>query len=158
MKYRSMTSVLAGLIIVLAACQPSASPTDGGPSAAPSERASSAAPSEGTSGVTLTIAETTAGSALAGADGLTLYINSDEADGSIACEDSCADNWPPLVGPVDPGNADPALLGTKTRADGAEQVTYNGFGLYYFTGDLAAGDSTGEGLSGVWFIADPAGN
>jgi predicted lipoprotein with Yx(FWY)xxD motif len=59
---------------------------------------------------------------------------------------------------VEAGEADPALLGTVTRPDGEEQVTYNGFPLYYFSGDLAAGDATGEGLNGVWFIADPAGN
>lgn len=158
MKYRSMTGVLAGMIIVLAACQPSASPTDGAASAAPSEPAGSSAPSEGASALSLTISDTTAGSALAGTEGFTLYINSEEAGGTIVCVDACADNWPPLVAAVEAGEADAALLGTVTRPDGEEQVTYNGFPLYYFSGDLAAGDSTGDGLNGVWFVADPAGN
>lgn len=158
MKYRSMTGVLAGMIIVLAACQPSASPTDGESSAAPSEPAASGAPSEGASALALTISDTTAGPALAGTEGFTLYINSQEAGGTIVCVDSCADNWPPLVAAVEAGDADPALLGSVTRPDGEEQVTYNGFPLYYFSGDLAAGDSIGDGLNGVWFIANPEGN
>jgi predicted lipoprotein with Yx(FWY)xxD motif len=166
-KHRKMTGVLAGLIVLLAACQPSASPTGGEESRAPSEAASEAAsmaPSEaastspGTSGVTLTIAERPAGSALAGQGGLTLYILTDEADGTIHCVDDCATNWPPLTGPVDAGDADASLLGTIDRPDGSVQATYDGFPLYYFAGDQAPGDSNGEGLGGVWFIADPAGN
>ena len=160
MKYRDLTGVFAGLLLLLAACQTSASPTGGGASVAPSE----AAPSEaaGTppaaSGVTLTIAETSAGSALAGEGGLTLYILTDEADGTIHCVDSCATNWPPLIGPVDAGDADASLLGSIERPDGEVQVTYDGFPLYYYAGDAAPGDANGEGLGGVWFIADPAGN
>jgi predicted lipoprotein with Yx(FWY)xxD motif len=157
-KYRNTTGVLAGLLLLLAACQPSASPTD---SAAPSEAASEAAsvaPSEGEAALALRIADTTEGPALAGADGLTLYIQSEEADGTIHCVDACAANWPPLIGPVDAGEADAALLGTITRPEGTEQVTYNGFPLYYFIGDEGEGDAAGEGLNGVWFIANPEGN
>jgi predicted lipoprotein with Yx(FWY)xxD motif len=163
MKYRTMTGVLAGLVLLLAACQTSASPTGGGESAAPSE-AAGVAPSEAASappaaaGVTLTIAETSAGSALAGEGGLTLYILTDEADGTIHCVDDCATNWPPLIGPVDAGDADASLLGTIERPDGDVQATYDGFPLYYFAGDTAPGEANGEGVGGVWFIADPAGN
>ncbi len=159
MKYRSMTGALAGLIIVLAACSPSASSTDSEPSAAASEApASEPASSEAASGLALRIADTTAGPALAGADGLTLYIQTEEADGTIHCVDACAANWPPLTEAVEAGEADEALLGTIERPDGAVQVTYNGFPLYYFTGDVGEGDATGEGLNGVWFIANPEGN
>jgi predicted lipoprotein with Yx(FWY)xxD motif len=163
-KHRNMTGVLAGLVVLLAACQPSASPTGGEESLAPSEAAASTAPSEaastspGASGVTLTIAETPAGSALAGQGGLTLYILTDEADGTIHCVDSCATNWPPLIGPVDAGDADGSLLGSIERPDGSEQATYDGFPLYYFAGDEAPGDANGEGVGGVWFIANPEGN
>lgn len=153
---------LTGLVIVLAACSPSASPTDGGESAGPSGPASEApgesgAPSDA-AGLALRVVETSAGSALAGENGLTLYIHNQEGTGDIVCTEGCLDNWPPLTGPVDAGDADAALLGTVTRPDGIEQVTYNGFPLYYFVGDAAEGEATGEGLNGVWFIADPAGN
>jgi predicted lipoprotein with Yx(FWY)xxD motif len=152
---------LVGLVVLLAACSPSASPTDGGesgaPSSAPSEAGESSAPSEA-AGAGLSVVETSAGSALAGPDGMTLYINTEEADGTIVCVDECEANWPVLEAPVEAGDADAALLGEVTRPDGTVQVTYNGFPLYYFAGDAAEGDATGEGLNGVWFIADPAGN
>jgi predicted lipoprotein with Yx(FWY)xxD motif len=166
-KHRNMTGVLAGLVVLLAACQPSASSTVGEESLAPTEAASEAASvaaseaastAPSASGVTLTIAETPAGSALAGEGGLTLYILTDEADGTIHCVGDCATNWPPLTGTVDAGDADASLLGTIDRPDGSVQATYDGFPLYYFAGDAAPGDANGEGLGGVWFIADPAGN
>ena len=151
--------MLGGLVVVLAACQPSASPTgsepgSGAPSVAPGE---SSAPSEA-AGLALTVVETTAGPALAGEGGLTLYIHTQEGTGDIACTGDCLENWPPLEAPVEAGDADGALLGTITRDEGFEQVTYNGFPLYYFVGDTAEGNAAGEGLSGVWFIANPAGN
>jgi predicted lipoprotein with Yx(FWY)xxD motif len=156
-----MTAVLVGLVALLAACSPSASPTYGGESAAPSEAASAAASEAASappaSGVTLTIVETSAGETLAGEGGLTLYINTEESDGTVACVDDCAVNWPPLTGTVNAGEADAAMLGTVTRPDGSEQATYNGFPLYYFAGDSAEGDANGEGLGGIWFIANPSG-
>jgi predicted lipoprotein with Yx(FWY)xxD motif len=155
--------VLAGLVVALAACSPAASPTDSGapseaPSSAPSEAQASGAGSEAPSGLALRVVETSAGSALAGDNGMTLYIHNQEGTGTIVCTGGCLDNWPPLTGDVEAGDGDAALLGTTTRPDGIEQVTYNGFPLYYFVGDAAEGDATGEGLNGVWFIADPAGN
>jgi predicted lipoprotein with Yx(FWY)xxD motif len=161
-KHRSMTGVLVGLVVLLAACSPSASPAGGDESAAPSEAAASAAASEAASappasGVTLTIVQTSAGETLAGENGLTLYVRIDEADGNIVCVDDCLTNWPPLTGTVDAGEADAAMLGTVTRPDDTEQVTYNGYPLYYFAGDSAEGDANGQGLGDVWFIASPSG-
>ena len=89
---------------------------------------------------------------------MTLYINTGEEGGTIVCVDACAENWPPLEAPVDAGEASADLLGTVTRPDGTEQVTYNGYPLYFFVGDTAEGNASGQGISGVWFIADPAGN
>ncbi len=162
MEHRNMAGVLVGLVVLVAACSPSASPTGGGESAAPSEAAASAAPSEAASappasGVTLTIVQTSAGETLAGENGLTLYVQIEEADGNIVCVDDCLTNWPPLTGTVDAGEADAGMLGTVTRPDGTEQVTYNGYPLYYFAGDSAEGDANGQGIGGVWFIASPSG-
>ena len=162
MKYRSMTAALVALLLLLAACQPSASPTESAApsvaaSMAPSEAAASMAPSEAAAEVTLTIVETSAGPSLAGAEGLTLYVRIDEEGGTILCVDDCLTNWPPLTGTVDAGEADAAMLGTVTRPDGTEQVTYNGFPLYYFAGDAAEGDANGQGLGDIWFIANPTG-
>jgi predicted lipoprotein with Yx(FWY)xxD motif len=52
---------------------------------------------------------------------------------------------------------DAALLGTITRDDGAMQVTYNGWPLYYFADDTAPGDANGQGLGDVWFLVSPTG-
>lgn len=55
---------------------------------------------------------------------------------------------------------DATLLGTITRDDGTLQVTYNGWPLYLFAGDTAAGDTNGQGLDefgGLWFLVSPAG-
>ena len=52
---------------------------------------------------------------------------------------------------------DVTLLGTITRDDGSTQVTYNGWPLYYFHEDMAAGDTNGQGVEGVWFLVSPEG-
>ena len=48
-------------------------------------------------------------------------------------------------------------LTTFARPDGTMQVAINGIPLYYFAGDTKAGDTTGQGKSGKWFVASPAG-
>ena len=46
-------------------------------------------------------------------------------------------------------------LATIKRADGTMQVTYNDAPLYYFAADKAAGDTTGQGVGGNWFVQAP---
>jgi hypothetical protein len=46
-------------------------------------------------------------------------------------------------------------LGTTTRADGHQQVTYSGHPLYYFAGDAQPGFAAGQGLNDngeLWFV------
>ena len=43
-------------------------------------------------------------------------------------------------------------LGSITRDDGSNQVTYNGWPLYYFAGDETPGDAEGQNSGGVWFV------
>ncbi len=49
-------------------------------------------------------------------------------------------------------------LGTATRDDGTTQVTLNGWPLYYFAGDAAAGATEGQGLNDVWWLVTPDGS
>jgi hypothetical protein len=59
------------------------------------------------------------------------------------------------------GDVRAALLGTTTRADGTQQVTYNGHPLYYFMNDKAPGDARGQGINrfgGGWYVVDPTGD
>ncbi len=69
------------------------------------------------------------------------------------CNDTCAENWPPLTGDATAGDGvDDSLLSTIARDDGSTQVVYGDFPLYHFTGDLQAGKTNGQGLNGNWFV------
>ena len=46
-------------------------------------------------------------------------------------------------------------LTTISRADGSMQVVYAGSPLYYYVADTAPGDTKGQGIGDVWFIAKP---
>ncbi len=100
----------------------------------------------------------TLGEYLTDGEGNTLYVFLPDDAGPSTCTDACAATWPPLVGAAAPKQGvDASLLGTAERDDSADQVTYNGWPLYLFSGDSAAGDINGQGVSDVWFVIDPAG-
>ena len=52
---------------------------------------------------------------------------------------------------------DASKFGTTTRTDGAIQVTYNSWPLYYYAKDQAPGDVTGQDVGSVWYVVSPAG-
>jgi predicted lipoprotein with Yx(FWY)xxD motif len=105
------------------------------------------------------------GRILTDASGRALYLfMADEQNGKrSACHDACAEAWPPVVTTGEPRAAagvDGSLLGTLLRADGSTQVTYNGWPLYYFVGDVAPGDLKGHaemGFGAEWYLVTPAG-
>ena len=87
-------------------------------------------------------------------DGMTIYLYTRDERNVTNCSGGCAEAWPPLVteGEPTPGEGlDDGRLGTITREDGSSQVTYNGWPLYRFSGDQAAGDANGQDSRGVWF-------
>ena len=96
------------------------------------------------------------GTFLTDADGMTLYIfTNDVADsGKSVCNDDCAANWPPFYveGATLPADVEGELT-TITRDDGTMQLAYNGMPLYLWVGDTEAGQTTGEGVGDVWFVA-----
>ena len=109
--------------------------------------------------VTVATAENELGTILVDGDGVTLYMFAPDAQGPSQCEDDCLAAWPSLTGPATAGEGvDEALLGTAARPDdGTEQVTYNGWPLYYFAQDSAPGDVNGQGSNDVWYVVDPTG-
>ena len=46
----------------------------------------------------------------------------------------------------------PGPMGMITRSDGVKQVTLNGYPLYYYAGDKAPGQATGNGAGGTWHV------
>ena len=96
-------------------------------------------------------------------DGRTLYVTSDDTQnsGASSCTDSeCTTEWPAVIvtgTPTAGTGVDASLLGTITREDGTMQATYNGWPLYYFDEDTAAGDMNGQGMEGAWFLISAAG-
>lgn len=80
------------------------------------------------------------------------------------CTDDCTAAWPPLVAgegqEVASDQAEIALVGRLVRADGEEQVTFNGWPLYYFARDDEAEDVAGHGVEafgGTWSLVRPDG-
>jgi predicted lipoprotein with Yx(FWY)xxD motif len=95
------------------------------------------------------------GTLLVDARGMALYINSRDSGMASTCSGSCAQVWPPLTvtGAPIAGKGVAGLLGILSRPDGRQQVTYDGWPLYYFSGDQRPGYAAGEGYAGVWFAA-----
>ena len=102
--------------------------------------------------------DATLGHFLTGANGMTLYVFTNDTEGQSSCYEQCAVNWPPFtidreavaVSPL----AIPGAFGTTERTDGTVQVTYNNHPLYYFINDQAPGDTTGQGRGEVWYAAN----
>jgi predicted lipoprotein with Yx(FWY)xxD motif len=79
--------------------------------------------------------------------------------GGSTCYDECETNWP-IVAELSTvgGGLVAELVGTTERTTGDTQATYNGWPLYYFAGDAAAGDTNGQGVNDVWYVLDAEGN
>ncbi|PYE54386.1 sulfocyanin-like copper-binding protein [Deinococcus yavapaiensis] len=95
------------------------------------------------------------GAFLTGADGKTLYIFTRDSLGTSNCYDACAENWPPVLAsqlPTLPGGAQGRLTLIE-RKDKTRQVAYNGQPLYYWKRDRKAGDTLGQALNDVWYVA-----
>ena len=96
--------------------------------------------------------------------GLTVYLFTSDTQGSDSstCDEECLAIWPAVLTGDDAvagGSADGSLLGSFERADDlGTQVTYNGWPLYYFAEDSAAGDVGGQGSFGVWWVLDISGD
>jgi predicted lipoprotein with Yx(FWY)xxD motif len=94
--------------------------------------------------------DTALGKVLTDAKGMTLYTYDKDADGMSNCYDKCATNWPPLIAPAD-AKAE-GDYGLTKRNDGSMQWTYDNMPLYLWVKDTAPGDTTGDGVGGVWHV------
>jgi predicted lipoprotein with Yx(FWY)xxD motif len=102
------------------------------------------------------------GSILVGSSGRTLYRFLADHGKTSSCSGSCAALWPPLTvarpsKPVAGRGVKAKKLGTITRSDGAEQVTYNGYPLYRYAADKKPAQVKGQGVFGKWYVLAPSG-
>ena len=118
-------------------------------------------------GPALTASPTAAlGTVVVDGTGYTLYrFDKDKPKPSKSnCNGSCATQWPPVLvasaaeaKEVKLDGVDAGAVNTVKRADGKLQLTIGGWPVYRYSGDKAAGDTTGQGVGKVWFAVTPAG-
>ncbi|QHW34040.1 hypothetical protein GZH47_26780 [Paenibacillus rhizovicinus] len=87
--------------------------------------------------------------------GRTLYYFTKDAADPNSCTGDCLKAWPIYAAQnlQIPATLNAADFGMLNRADGTMQTTYKGWPLYYFVKDNAPGDTLGEAVGGVWFVA-----
>lgn len=103
--------------------------------------------------VITTKTDPTLGNYLADANGKALYTYGQDSADTSNCTGSCLAVWPAYKATSSSASL-PANVGTFTRADGTVQYTYKKMPLYYYTGDTAAGQVTGDGVNG-FSVAKP---
>jgi len=111
-------------------------------------------------GVSVNVKAGPLGKYLTDAAGKTLYIFTPDSSSASTCYGTCIANWPAFVtnaAPQTGTGVTASMLGTSPRNDGTTQVTYNGHPLYLFKGDKAAGDTSGQGKAGTWFMVSASG-
>jgi predicted lipoprotein with Yx(FWY)xxD motif len=98
----------------------------------------------------------------------TLYYFSNDFDGKSNCTGGCLNVWPIYYAGNNLSQAklaaglDIADFGTITTATGAKQTTYKTWPLYYYAPLVNgvnvrenAGETTGEAVGNVWYVAKP---
>jgi predicted lipoprotein with Yx(FWY)xxD motif len=90
------------------------------------------------------------GRVLVDARGHTLYVRD-----SGSCTGACLKTWPPFLTGAKPSGV--AKLGTKKVAGGKLQVTFAGRPLFFYIGDISAGQVAGATVP-HWNAVSPAGS
>jgi predicted lipoprotein with Yx(FWY)xxD motif len=153
---RSMMYIGTAVLVasVLAGCS-STSPQAGSGSTGES---SSSTPASGSA---LATASTSLGTVVVDGKGMTVYtFKKDVKDsGKSNCSGQCLALWPAVVAPSINPQVDgvTGTIGTITRDDNTMQVTVDGLPVYTYAKDKAAGDVTGQGVGGVWYVIAPSG-
>lgn len=134
------------------------------PTAAPSPTVAAAAAAQPTtaaanaSGTTVVVRDDAKlGMIVTDDGGMTLYKYAKDSAGASVCTGGCAKAWPPFASSSDLKLPDgvAGTLALISRSDGGKQVTYNGVPLYHFAKDAKPGDTTGQGVGGVWSVVAP---
>jgi len=110
---------------------------------------------------TFTLRDTTLGSVIATANGLSLYVFTADAVATgatppvSACTGACLGNWPIYYATTVsvPKGLSAFDFGSFDRGSGVMQSTYKGWPLYTYAQDAAVGDVKGEGVNSKWYTA-----
>jgi predicted lipoprotein with Yx(FWY)xxD motif len=142
------------LALVIAGCGSSSSSSSSNTSTASTAK----------SAVAVDLGTTKAGKVLVGPNGRAVYLFEKDKGTTSECSGACAKAWPPLTTSAKPTagtGVTASMLGITKRADGTEQVTYNGHPLYYFEGDKKSGTIAGQGLDAFgaeWYVVGATGS
>ena len=151
----ALTACRATAPVAGAAYGASPSAASASASASPAAKVSSGGPMIAANAL-LTVKKTSIGDALATSTGRTVYWYGQDVAGSgkSACTGGCLMSWPAVTGKpyVGSGVKLTGKLGTITRPGGVVQATYDGYPLYTYAGDTAAGSASGNGVGGVWHV------
>ena len=139
----ALPAAAAAAAALVACSSAGASPSPaGGTASSPAAAAASTVKTATIAGATVLTSST----------GFTLYSFAPDTPTTSKCNGTCAQNWPPLKGPVTAAGVT-GTFGTITRSDGSVQATFGGHPLYTFAGDTAPGQNKGNGLNaagGLW--------
>ena len=150
--------VAAGLALI-GACSSSGGSSGSGGSGG--SGTSGAAPPA--TGNTVSAQTTSLGKILVDGRGRTVYVFANDKTSKSTCDGACAADWPPVKAPAKLPASQPGVtgaLGTTTRSDGTHQLTVAGHPVYNFSGDSAAGQTKGQGITlngGLWTVVLPSG-
>ncbi|MEV7133504.1 hypothetical protein AB0N24_11515 [Arthrobacter sp. NPDC093128] len=154
------------LAVLLTACGggTETTPTTAGGTTSGSAPAETSAPASSpvpAGAADLKTASSGAGQIVVDANGMSVYFFTKDVkdSGTSACTGACIAAWPPVLTESDSPAVDgvTGTVGTIATPEGKKQVTINGLPVYYYIQDKAAGDITGQGVNGVWYLVTPAG-
>ncbi len=92
-------------------------------------------------------------------NGCAVYLTTKDTNQSTDTQAADEMTWIPVLAPATvAGGLDQAKVGSFTRPDGKNQVTYNGHQLYRFAGDKAPGQANGQGVDGKYFLVGQNGD
>lgn len=100
--------------------------------------------------------DTALGTVLVDMNGMTLYTFDKDTKGAAksACAGQCIVNWPPFLageGAVAEGKW--TIVDVVDKDGMAKKMwAYDGWPLYYWVKDAKPGDTTGDGVGGVWHV------
>ena len=154
--------VVSGLVLVMGVSAYGSTTSTGSTASTPTTAPTTAATPTTASTFTVQTAQATVSgkttTILTNAQGRTLYYFTPDTASKTVCTGSCAQTWPPLLftgtGKPTASTALPGEVEVYKNVNG-NQVIYNDHPLYIYNGDSAAGQTSGEGLFGKWFVATP---